>query len=572
MFEDDYYQFEENTAIIQDKYYNLHLNTLRNICNKMKIDFSLNDTKNKLAFLTIPQALTSDNFLRKFYNNLEEKEQEIFKYILYYEYNDLQNDVQKQFKYKITLSHTKKGVKYVWWLELFLYNDIFDDYLRTLFEPFIKNENQTKIIPIDATVGDIDNIKIDKFTIDGKSISQVLKIKENEEFILNSKILYELSKNKKIQLIQNGTLSKRTQKLLAESFEDMQIYHSLLSFFLNIEFLSNKKFILPYNNFTKAIVQDDGKFLKTVITKFIELDFTYEYRDCDFSTSNVKGKYIVKVRKEILAIIKKLDTNQWINIEYIIGQIKLDKTTLKNITNNGRYAYNINHSYNSIFHLETVVRYFVKSFINILHLTQICDLAITAKKSYTKKDYKIILGRYEEDVSRIEYFRLTNIGKFALGFSSQFKSSSDFNLILNQYALEVVVDNPNKVSELFLQNISEKIDDNRYKTDVKLFIQNVNSKKEYEDIKKSFLDKSSDIPLNWEELFETLDKRIDSLTTVASSAILIKIKNNKEILRLISSNEKLKTKILKADDLHMVVLKENLTLVKNTLKEYGILI
>jgi hypothetical protein len=280
----------------------------------MKIDFSLNDNRSKLIYITIPLALTSNNFLRKFYNNLEQKEQEIFKYILYYEDNDLENDVKNKFNYKIVLSKGVKTIKYVWWLELFLHNDMFDDYLRTLFEPFIKNSNQTKIISINTTVDDIEKIQIDKFTIDGKGISQKLNIKSDSEFILNSKILYELSKNKKIQIIQNGTLSKKTQKLLENTFGNVKIYLAFINFLLGIRLLSKEKLILPCNKFSKTIIQDDGEFLKATINTFINLDLAYEYKDFDFYTSYAKGKYIIKLRKKIIDIIKKLDTNSWINI------------------------------------------------------------------------------------------------------------------------------------------------------------------------------------------------------------------------------------------------------------------
>ena len=557
--------------IVNGKYKFLHLNSLRNICNKMTIPFGLNDTKNNLVYIKIPQALDNKNFLRQFYNRLNEKEQNIFQYILYYEYNDLKVDVKQKFKFNIELNNKKKIIQYVWWLELFIYNGIFDEYFKNIFIQFIPDPNPKRLrVKLLQSVEDISKIKIEKFTKNREKISQNLSVEKYTDFIFATRLIYELANSNKIQIIQNGSLAKRTKKILDEVFDFN--YIKLLILLSNFNYLSNNKYMLPTSRFKKIINLDDGEYLKSIVNRFITFDIPYEYKYLDISTSPHKDKFIIKFRKDILNIIRKQDVNRWINIDYIVSQIKLDKTTLKNVTNGYRYAYNANGVYNSILYLESMVRYMIKSFIRFMYELNVCEIAVTPKKSYTIKDLSLITFKYEDIISKIEYFKLTSIGKFTFDIEKKFKSSNDYQLILNQYTLDIVVENYSAISDMFLKNIAIKIDEKKYKTNISVFMKNINTKQEYETIKNNFLNRCETIPQNWRSFFETIDQRVEFALIVNSSVILVKLKQDKDILKIISSNTKLQNKIIKADNLHMVILQQDLVYVKKVFKEYGIIL
>jgi hypothetical protein len=275
--------------------------------------------------------------------------------------------------------------------------------------------------------------------------------------------------------------------------------------------------------------------------------------------------------------MKEQDNSLWIAVDHIVDMVKIDRTTLKYITNDYDYCYGFfgnsqRMSYNKIEHLKVVVRYFVKSFVGIMCRFGLCDLATTQYQAYSKQDVRILQTEELRSFANVEFYKLSDLGLCVLGLESEFKSENDYKLILNPYVLEVKVENRNNLSDIMLENIATKIDDTKYKIDIKSFMKNINSKSEYKRIKTSFLSKTTQLPKNFKKFFEMLESREDTASVITSTAILIKIKNDKEVLKLISTNQKLQEKILKADRLHLVVMRDDLAYVKRVFKEYGVLI
>ena len=347
-----------------------------------------------------------------------------------------------------------------------------------------------------------------------------------------------------------------------------------MSLFFELGYIEGKKEKYPTKSFDNLIKHLDGDIIKHFLENFMRLEFQYEARVFPFPFSATRNKYIANFRKEIVTIIKMLDGNNWINIEYIVEQIPLNLTTLEKITNKYRYSYQVsNSSYNSMKYLKTVIRYFVKGFISILYRFGLCDIAQTKEIGYFVEDLPMIQSSYNmREFGTLEYFKLTDLGKYVFGFQEEYISKDSYNLLLSGYSLEISVENESNLSELFLVNIATKIGQNKYKTDIKTFTQKMSSHKEFIHIKEAFLDKTDIIPQNWLDFFSLLERRIEALNQVTNSAILIKIPNDKEIIELIATNQKLKQKIIKADNLHIVVLKENLQVVKAIFKELGIII
>jgi hypothetical protein len=283
----------------------------------------------------------------------------------------------------------------------------------------------------------------------------------------------------------------------------------------------------------------------------------------------------------VVKLIKNSDTTKYISIDSLVEQLKINNKLLSYIANGSRYSYGFferKHAnlskikYNQLENLKTVCRYFIKAFVGTLHRLDICDIGSTEFPVYSFEDLDSLDNERNYYFMDIEYFKLTNLGKYIFDIDKQYKSSSAYKLILNSYSLDLTVDNENSLSELFLKKITTKVSKNRYKTDVKTFMQNINSDVEYENTKKALLEKVDEVPAIWKDFFITIEKRLRSVLIITSSAVMIKINDNKEIAKLIMENTKLKNKILKVQDFHIVVLKENLMYVKKIFKEYGIIL
>ncbi|MEA2111414.1 MAG: hypothetical protein U9P71_05135 [Campylobacterota bacterium] len=573
--------------IIKNKYLYLSEGALKGLCSKFGIDLYFGADGYDIATKTIPELFSRDGYLENFYHKLEPKEKKILKFIVNYGGDDLQKAVKKKFKFEIVIFTKNKMRIYVWWLELFIDNNHFDDYLKDIFLSFLsenRRENQTKRSKtkkaIEArfdTVDDITKVIITKCDINGEAYPQTLKEYDVVDTVLNVQLLYTFCLDKKIKMTQKRQLAKVSQNILQEQFLDDFEEVDYLNFLINSNYLVTDKEITPANKFIKLMANSGGEIIKKLYSDFIQLHKIVELEYAMFRVSLVKGSHISLLRARILEIIKAQDNSQWINVDFIVDKISLDAKTLKQITNDYDYCYHfkgnsLRGKFNAIEHLKVVVRYFVKSFIGLMHQFGLCKMAYTEFQAYNKEDVRILGDEKGARYANIEFFKLSELGLFALGLQKQFKDSNEYKVILNEYTLEFKVEGANSLSDIFLNNISTQLTDEKYKTDIKTFMKNITKKSEYKQIESSFLQRVDNVPQNWRDFFMLFNERQESMSVVSSSCVLIKVENSREVLKLMSANKKLQEKILKADKMHIVVLKSNLEYVKKAFKEYGVLI
>ncbi|RLA71560.1 MAG: hypothetical protein DRG30_08405 [Epsilonproteobacteria bacterium] len=583
-----FYEDDGSIEIAYSKYLSLSIGALRTLASKYGITFYFGTKKRDLALTVIPDAMENDTFLEDFYNNLKPKEQKILKYIVNYRGKNLHSDVKKVFKFDIVSLRQGGRDVYVWWLELFVDQGKMDEELKLYFLSFLEENNpkdtkEKKPHPttsVKATLRDISKIKIDKLDSEHNPVSQKLLKYEPEDIVTTVRIVYQLAKDTKIKITQKGTLAVRSEKLIRENVSvDNTYYIWLLNFLMGIKYLFSQKETLPTKAFDTAIAQDDGMLMKTLFEQYIETRVQHEFGFFIFEIQAVSGNLISGFRLSILEIMKKTEYNEWISIDYIVDQIPLNAKTIKQITNeyNACYSFDANYyrqhsKYNRLENLKIVVRYFIKSFIGIAYRFGLFDIAKTPEDSFIEEDLELLDGYYSSPFAAIEYAKLTDLGKFVLNIEKSFSGKNDFSLTLSPYSYEIKVDNPGPLSDVFLLRVAAKTDENRYHTDIKIFMNSIDSAKNYESVKNEFLSKCDTVPPNWQTFFETINRRISSTKVISRTAILIEITNPKEILRIITSNPKLQEKILKTDKFHIVVFKENLNYVKKALREYGVIL
>ncbi len=561
----------------------MSVGALRTLCSKYGIAFHFGTKKRDLAMNIIPNAMANSDILEHFYKNLQPKEQKILSYIVHYQGHNLRLDIKKKFKFDI-LSLKKDGRDiYIWWLELLLDNDRMDDDIRLYFLSFLEDTPNEERVPdiaaiTNATLSSINNVTIDKLDSNFKPLSQKLTIYKALDIASAIRVIYRLAQDSKIKITQKGTLTVKSSKLLQENLPlDSFNYVLLLNFLVDIKYLSSAQLKLPTKAFDTAISQDDGALIKKLFLKFMAISIQLEFNFVIFHTHSARGSLISQLRSAIINIIKNSSSSEWISIDYIVDQIPINTKTLRQITNGYDYCYSFDlqdyyQNYNRIKNLKIVVRYFIKSFIGIAHNLGIFDIAKTEKDSFISEDLELLHRYYDSPFASIEYARLSDLGKFALGIDKEYKSKKNFLLTLSPHSYDITVDKPDALSALFLSQISTEIDHNKYHTDIKTFMSGIDSLKDYRNAKELFLEKCDTIPPHWKKFFETMDDRTAAANIVSDTAILAEIKNPKEIRHIIASNPKLQEKILKADQLHIVILKENLAYVKKIFKAYGVIL
>lgn len=575
--------------IARHKYMTLSEGALKTLCSKYEINFFFGVTKMELALNIIPDTMASEGYLEYFYNKLTAKEQKILKFVVTYTGRNLRVAVKKKFKFEIVSMTNGPQIIYVWWLELLIDQDQMDDDLREYFLKFLGEDEQTpakqeivikpSIHP--ATSKDINSIKIDKVDRDFRPLSQKLNIEEPQDIISIVRFFYHLAKDSKLKITQKGTLAVRSRKLIEESISaDSHYYIWLINFLTDSKYLTYEQLKLPTKIFDKLIMQDDGKLIKALFHKYVATKIQQEFSFFVFSVRSNHGSNVIQLRKTIIGLITKLNTQEWISIDFLTDQIPLTKKVVTQISNNFPYCYNFEHdyrgkydsSYNHIDDLKMVVRYFIKSFIGIASYFGFFTLATTAKVSFVEEELYRLNSYYDRPFINIEYVKLTELGRFVFGLEKSFTGANNFVLTLNPYAYEIKVDNPNSLSQLFLSSIATEITEHKYQTTLKKLMSAVDTVQSFHIFKEQFLSKCESVPENWQRLFETIERRINSINIVSRSAILIEIKNPKEIQGIIASHSKLQEKILKADRLHIVVLKDDLTYVKKIFKEQGVIL
>ncbi|MEA3490558.1 MAG: hypothetical protein U9R27_01515 [Campylobacterota bacterium] len=583
-----FYEEDESIEIVYKKYILLSEGALKTLCSKYDINFFFGATKRELATNIIPDTIVSEGYLEHFYSKLTPREQKILKYIVNHRGGNLRAAVKKKFKFDIVSMTRGPQMIYVWWLELFIDQNEMDEVLRYYFFRFlgddtlIPNKKETPPIPAKHpdTTKDINSIKIHKVDGDFMPLSQKLIVEEPQDIVSIVRFFYRLAKDSKLKITQKGTLTVRSRRFIEESISaDPHYYIWLINFLLDIQYLTKPQLKLPTKAFDSVIMRDDGKLIQALFDKYVAHKMQQEFNFVIFDIDATSGKDVAKFRKTLLETIANLNSDEWISIDFFTEEIPLTNKVITQISNGYPYCYNFEHDYrrrrdgyNQLKDLKMVVRYFIKSFVGIASNFGLFTLATTAKESFIADELKRSDGYYNRPFINIEYIKLTKLGRFVLGLEKSFAEESNFTLKLNPYAFEITVDNPSSRSELLLSPMATQITEHKYQTTLKKLMNIVDTAQSFHILKEELLSKCESVPENWQRLFDTIERRIDSITIVSRSAILIEIKNPKEIQGIIASHPKLQEKILKADKLHIVVLKDDLTYVKKVLKEHGAIV
>lgn len=469
---------------------------------------------------------------------------------------DLNKDLKEEYLFFKIEKDIKKG-EY-----LFLDYDI----LRVI-RRFMKKSKEYNIIP-------------------QKKIDASLVNNNEKELIENFKMYFEFYS-------QGGIKLSSSAKILKESKLNMKKYCNISEYYedsKDLDYLKTETIALFF-----FLVKDkyiDEKYfkvsnIKNVVNDFMsgELIKDENYHYTSLYLNYLKGvKNIWKSKEEIkrgFATIKKIISefpdDKPVSVDNIIKAILYRDEFIEIIDVKDAYDYiyinEANYERTKILNYEKYQMYvvipFIKSVLFILGVLGVFeiyyDYPSINNSLYLKNGY---LSKYDG----IKYIKFTELGRYCFDRVDEYdfkNAKEDGEVILDEDRLIATVMGDAPVKTMFLERVAHRIATNKYKFSRENFLRGVGSSKDIEERINEFYSKITPEPSKiWREFFEDLLEK-SSAIKADNQFVVLKLKNDKELIKTITRDERFKPLMLKGEDFHLLIKSENVSEVISLFKEHG---
>ena len=419
-----------------------------------------------------------------------------------------------------------------------------------------------------------------------EKVKDVLFNDNENEIIENIKMYFEFYKDGEISLSNSSKILKASKVNMKKYCEITEYYDDAkdldylktetlaLFFFLAKDKYINEDYFKVSN--IKNIVNDfmSGEIIKEENYHFTSLYLNYLKGVKNIWRSNEK---IQRGLESIRKIIDEIPDHEAVSIDNIINALLYRDEFLEIIDVKDAYDYiyinEANYERTKILDYQKYLMYvavpFVKSVFFILGSLGMFgvyyDYPSTSNSLYLKNGY---LSKYDG----IKYVKFTELGRYCFGRVDQYdfkNAKEDGEVILDEDRFIATVMGDAPVQTMFLQRVAQKIADNKYKFTKENFIKGVNS---FEDIKSrvdEFFSKINPEPSEmWKGFFtDILDK--SSAIKADNHFVVLKLKNDKDLIKTIARDERFKPLMLKGEDYHLLVRTENVSEIISLFKEHG---
>jgi hypothetical protein len=381
-------------------------------------------------------------------------------------------------------------------------------------------------------------------------------------------------------------------KLLKESKKNMQKYCDISEFYSNnkdLDYLKTETiglfFYLIKDEYLKSenFKMDKFKyllneFLNGKLTKNNGYEYTTKYLNYLKGVKNIKKtENLGRSLDSIVNLIKELPSENVISVSNIINYLVYRDEFLEIIEPKDVYDYvyinESNYGRTRISQHDEYHRYITKPFIkSILFLLGSLgifklyyDIPVGNNGLYLKNNY---LSKYDG----LKYVELTKLGEYILGKTDDYSfqvEEENIEIIYDEDLLHITIMGSAPIMSMFLEKLSTKIGENKYKMDKGRFLKGIETIKDLDERIKEFRSKFyKDLPDKWDIFFDELRSNINFLTP-QSEIKVFKVKQDKEFFKILGTDKKLKEYILKAEGFYILIKNENISKVKSILSKYG---
>lgn len=419
--------------------------------------------------------------------------------------------------------------------------------------------------------------------------------KNNDEIVSHINLLASYIKNGNLYYSKNG-------KILKSSLSNMKKYCDIREFFdkenekpedKNLEYVKTRLIIdfLTNASLEEADSENPLTLVKELFSAFFQPENPAGFRSINL-LSYLKGHFYYdremeglekKFRQSIFGLLRKLKISQWISMDNLIKYVTYRDIPL-NIVDKGvasRHLYYLK-AYSSEYssgHLKTGVHTsdyrevitipLVKIYMFLCAAFGIVDIAYDYPRNplYQEKS-----NLYLSVFDGLRYVRLTGLGEHILGLAKDYKieiKEEETRLSLDDKRLIIDIDGSDKIKQMVLDKVGERINKRSYKVSYNSFLKDCNS---YNDILKKINLFENQISQNppgiWLEFLNEISKKANPIER-DFDLLVYKIKNNPELIALVARDKILKKYILKAEGYHILIDKKNLHKVKKRLEQFG---
>lgn len=469
---------------------------------------------------------------------------------------DINKDLKEEFLFFKADKDIKKGE--------YLYLDY--DILRVI-RKYMKKPEEYNIIP-------------------QKKIKANLVNSNEKELIENFKMYFEFYS-------QGGVKLSSSAKILKESKLNMKKYCNITEYYedsKDLDYLKTETIALFFF-LVKDKYIDENYFkvsnIKNIVGDFISGELIKEenYHYTSLYLNYLKGvKNIWKSKEEIkrgFATIKKiideLPDDKPVSVDNIIKAILYRDEFIEIIDVKDAYDYiyinEANYERTKILNYEKYQMYvvipFIKSVLFLLGVLGVFeiyyDYPSINNSLYLKNGY---LSKYDG----IKYIKFTELGRYCFDRIDEYdfkNAKEDGEVILDEDRLIATLVGDAPVKTMFLERVSQRIATNKYKFTRENFLRGISSSKEIEERINEFYTKITSEPNQfWREFFEDILEK-SSVIKAESQFVVLKLKNDKELIKTITKDERFKPLMLKGEDFHLLIKSENVSEVISLFKEHG---
>ena len=469
---------------------------------------------------------------------------------------DINKDLKEEFLFFKADKDIKKGE--------YLYLDY--DILRVI-RKYMKKPEEYNIIP-------------------QKKIKANLVNSNEKELIENFKMYFEFYS-------QGGVKLSSSAKILKESKLNMKKYCNITEYYedsKDLDYLKTETIALSFF-LVKDKYIDENYFkvsnIKNIVGDFISGELIKEenYHYTSLYLNYLKGvKNIWKSKEEIkrgFATIKKiideLPDDKPVSVDNIIKAILYRDEFIEIIDVKDAYDYiyinEANYERTKILNYEKYQMYvvipFIKSVLFLLGVLGVFeiyyDYPSINNSLYLKNGY---LSKYDG----IKYIKFTELGRYCFDRIDEYdfkNAKEDGEVILDEDRLIATLMGDAPVKTMFLERVSQRIATNKYKFTRENFLRGISSSKEIEERINEFYTKITSEPNQlWREFFEDILEK-SSVIKAESQFVVLKLKNDKELIKTITKDERFKPLMLKGEDFHLLIKSENVSEVISLFKEHG---
>ncbi|MFZ4560486.1 MAG: hypothetical protein ACOYOD_09845 [Saprospiraceae bacterium] len=169
----------------------------------------------------------------------------------------------------------------------------------------------------------------------------------------------------------------------------------------------------------------------------------------------------------------------------------------------------------------------------------------------------------------------TPLGDYVCGLSKQYQTTAPqvAGFTLSDSALLIKLESADSPYASALGNFAVQVDPLSFKTDPRIFLDNVRTKEELTAKVELFKQMASHgLPKNWEDFFKGLHAKINPLTPCSDLLVFSLPQDNQELIRLIAQDPVIKPLVSKAEGYMILVTQKNYAALRRRLAEFGYLI